>query len=78
MNLPELCFMYLFIYLTSFSSKVLKSQSKGFKQWSIGHRDSSFPFPDIKSRKKTGEATTELYSSIKWRTDFFFFFFSSF
>lgn len=70
--------IYLFIYLTSFSSKVLKSQSKGFKQWSIGHRDSSFPFPDIKSRKKTGEATTELYSSIKWRTDFFKFILISF
>lgn len=74
MNLPELCFMYLFIYLSyQFFPKVLKSQSKGYKQWSIGHRDPSFPSPDIKSRKKTGEATTELYSSVKWRTDFFFF-----
>lgn len=29
MNLPELCFMYLFIYLTSFSSKSSSHKVKG-------------------------------------------------
>ena len=62
-------FIYLFI-LPIFPQKSSSHKVKGSSNGVLGHRDSLFPSPDIKSRKKTGEGTTELYSSVKWRTDF--------
>lgn len=67
------CFMYVFIYLfilPIFPQKSSSHKVKGSSNGVLGHRDSSFPSPDIKSSKKTGEGTIELYSSVKWRTDF--------